>query len=373
MLSYGATLEVDDHFLALATELVIRWRDDAGLHPDIKIGKINSKDLIKVVVYIVSLHLKHIRFASLAAERYPEIMIPQSLPLWERLEILIQSIAEFSGMNQKLVSDAFDILMLRPSDSEFLKMHTSKFMPLILDMGNAWVLRPVSSVNINPFFSILSLLEYRNTNVRHTISSPREDWLRNDLYALFWGTRYQRVKKNIRLREGNSVLTDIDAAIYDNLTGELALFQIKWQDYFFNDVKKLRSKASNLSKDLDEWSERVTQWVEANGLSKLTRTLGIKDIPEKTTSLYLFGISRNAARMQGYGFRTHAEHLAISNWPQFIRHRCNIGPAPCVFQTLFGVLRNEQDHQLALKPMSIEIVVSSKIMRYEDLWNSIES
>jgi len=372
MLSYDSTPEVDNHFLALATRLVLKWRDEAGLHPDIQLGKISSRELTSIVIIVVSLHLKHFHFASIASQKYPEILIPQSLTIWDPLDKLIQDISEFSGMNPTIVSHVFEMLVLKPIDTPFLKTNTSGFVPLLADMGNGYVLRPGSGVYINPFFFILSLLEHRNPNVRHAISSPREDWLRNDLNALFQGVRYQRVEGNIKIREGNVVVTDIDAAIYDNLTGELALFQIKWQDYFFNDVKKLRSKASNLTKNLDEWAEKVTQWIKKNGTTKLTHDLGIRVVPEKNTSIYLFGISRSLARMKGYGFRTHNENLAIANWPQFIRNRSNIGPAPRVFHTLFETLRNQEDEQVKSKPMPIEIIVSDKVMRYNDFWSSIE-
>jgi hypothetical protein len=53
------------------------------------------------------------------------------------------------------------------------------------------------------------------------------------------------------------MLTDIDAVIFDRLTGELALFQLKWQDYSTNSLRETRSKASNLVKELDSCNRQT--------------------------------------------------------------------------------------------------------------------
>ena len=49
---------------------------------------------------------------------------------------------------------------------------------------------------------------------------------------MFSGVKYITIDGNIKLRTGKKIVTDIDAAIFDRTTGELAIFQIKWQDFF---------------------------------------------------------------------------------------------------------------------------------------------
>ena len=52
------------------------------------------------------------------------------------------------------------------------------------------------------------------------------------------------------------MITDIDAAVFDVTTGELGLFQLKWQDFSSSDVAKQRSKAGTSSRRSMLGSER---------------------------------------------------------------------------------------------------------------------
>lgn len=373
MMAYDATPETDYHFLAKAAELMGMWRNDAGLHPEANIDGVKASDLCFVIMFITGIYLKHVHFAGLAAKKYPEISIPQSITLWDSPNELINSIADFSRLDLKTVSKVFDLITLKASDVAVLKEHTSKFMPLLIGSGNGLVLRPISSLVQNPLVSIFTILEYRNPNIRHEIIARREEWLRSHLNAFFLGTRYQQIHTNIKLRKGNSVITDIDAAIHDNLTGELGLFQIKWQDFFYNDVKKLRSRASNLTKELDEWAEKATQWIEEYGVTELYKILGITlTRPINESSVFLFGLSRNVARVQGYGYKVKFENLAVANWPQFMRTRMEVGPAERVIKTIFDTLKSQENDKVNSKPLPFKISLLNKTFHFEDLWSAFE-
>ena len=314
--------------------------------------------------------MKHERFAYLAIKQFPEISIPQSLTIWSPLEDLKKDIAEFTGIDAKIVSSAIDSITLNSNDAYFLKDYSSKFMPMLINLGNGYALKPISSIIRNPFFSAITLLEQRDSNMRNHISLQREKWFQEHIYAMFYGTRYQAVDGNVKLRKGEVTITDIDGAIYDNLTGELAIIQIKWQDFFFNDVKKLRSKASNLIKELEDWAMKVTDWISENGREKLITSLRLKPAAGKSiSSIYLFGLSKNAARMQGYGFDMKSDNLAIATWPQFFRNRFEIGPSERVIHDLFTTLKAQQQGTVPSKPLPLRFEIFNKTMLFEDLWS----
>jgi hypothetical protein len=374
MIEYDTTPEIDNHFFAIATNLVHDWRNEAGFHPEAKFNGVKGADVAMIVLLIVSFHLKHIRFTALASEEFPNINIPQTLTLWAPLEEFANGIARFTGVDIAIVLKSIDIIMMKFDDAESMRQYSSRFMPLLINLGNGFVLRPVSGIIRNPFATIITLLEHRNLKVRHEISAHREEWLRNHLYAIFGGVRYQTVDGNVKLRIGNSMITDIDAAIYDNLTGELALFQIKWQDFFFNDVKKLRSKASNLTREMDEWCEKVSDWITQNGTAKLGKSLRLRNgTGNLITSIYLFGISRNAARMNGYGFSIKSDNLAIANWPQFVRHRFEIGPGEKVISKIFSILKSKEYKKIVATPLPYEFLIGESILRFEDLWAELKT
>jgi hypothetical protein len=250
---------------------------------------------------------------------------------------------------------------------------TTAFRPLLIDLGNGLILRPVSSViTQNPLYSIRRMQEWRDPETINRLSSLREGWLRSDIYALFQGTRYQCVAGSIKIRESGSFTTDIDAAIFDHVSGELALFQIKWQDFITNDVRQLRSKARNFTKEMDAWAGKVESWISHQGMNGIAKSLRLKLEKERQiSSIYLFGVSKSIARTQGYGFIINHEKLAISNWPQFFRLRYEIGPTDNVFKKLHEALRVEMNALLKSRPMPFSITVGDRSILFEDMWQAV--
>lgn len=372
LLGYDSSPDLDHHFLAKALKLYGIWRDEAGFSPGIIVGEVDGNDLMLVIICIISFHLKHIHFALTATKEYPDISLPQNLTIFTIIDELIESVAEFTNVDPAQVTKIFDVIMLKPGDVDMLRKHTSRFMPLLIDVGNGFMIRPISSVLYNPLLSLISTLEYRDPNFRHRLSATREGWLRSHLYAIFSGDRYQKISSNIKLREHNRVITDIDAVVFDTLTGELALFQIKWQDFFYNDVKQLRSKASNLIRELDEWTEKTNKWLDVHTNDELMTYLKLSPVNGKSiTTVRLFAISRNAARMQGYGYRSASPELAIANWPQFYRNRLQTGPTATVISDLFHAIRQESSYTISTHSIPFKINISNKVMNFEDLWSTI--
>jgi hypothetical protein len=381
MMGYEAIPEVDFHFLSEAIRLIVKWREEAGIHPTVQLEEISGSDLAMIVTIMVSSYIKHAKFASLAAKEKPEISIWQSLTIWEPLKELEQNIAESEFLklsasgefDQLLVRKALSAITMRADEVSAFNEHAPFFMPLLLDLGNGLVLCPISSLIRNPFFSIAILQELRYPESKMWISEPREKWMRTELYGLFQGWRYQCLEGNIKIRDDNTIITDIDAAIFDRLTGELALFQLKWQDYSTNNIRQLRSKASNLTNDLDEWADKVTTWINRNGLERLANCFHLKlRKNESITCYYLFGLSHAAARMQGYGFETESESLAIANWPLFVRTRYEIGPTEQVFHELHLTLRRRMNESTTVQPLSITVQVSGFSVKFDGLWNAYE-
>lgn len=373
MMGYDSTEELDWHFMAISTNAVVQWRDEAGLHPDLKIEGVEVSHIIAVVMCLVSFNLKHIKFASIAEQQRKEILIFQSLTIWCSLAELINYISDFTNIEKRIVEQVFEIISFKASDAALIKNHTTKFMPLIINLENDFVLRPVSSIVRNPLNTLKDLLLLRNPQLIAEFNKGRESWLRNYLYAMFMGTRYHRIEGNIALRIDKKFITDIDAVIYDNVTGELALFQIKWQDYHLNDVKKLRSKASNLTKELEEWTKNVYEWISSQGVDRLAHNLRFpKNKKISESKIYLFGLSKDAARMKGYGFELKEERIAIGTWAQFKRNRTEIGPSKSVFGDLFNALKEQENAEIETIPKPVTFKVSDKEFYYKDLWNVAE-
>src|SRR5205085_8452532 len=354
MMGYGAEPEVDYHFLAEALENVSDWRSDAGLHPNTTFGQSTGADITLVAVVLIGLHLKHIRFALVASKHHPKISIPQSLTIWGPEADLARGVSEFTGLDLVNVQTALDVITLRPHEVSFLQSHSTPFMPLLFGLGNGVIVRPVSSLARNPLLSITTLVQWRDPAAVNALLKPREEWLRSEIYALFQGRRYECISGSVKLREKKKVVTDVDATIFDRVTGELALFQIKWQDYHTNDVRQLRSRARTLAGEMDDWAESVTEWLLGKDGMTLAKNLRLSTRKNRPFSaIYLFGISRSTARTHGYGYPTKHPSLALANWPQFHRVRSEVGPAERVFHDMHLVLQTETHETVDARPMPV--------------------
>jgi hypothetical protein len=370
MTGYNAEPEVDDHFIALVAPMILQWRDEAGLHPQARLGAITGADLVSVAHLLVSFILKHIRFVMLGVEKYPEINPRMSLTIWKHPDELAESIASYTGMAKQTVLAALDLFTLRSGDMAYFDVEPAPFVPMLLKISENHLLSPVSSVFRNPLLAVRTILEQRSERVAISIRNPRENWMIDELVALFQGSRYVRIARTVRLKRGKSTVTDIDTAIYDTLTGHLALFQLKWQDFTTHDIRKQRSRAKNFVDQVDDWTTRVANWIVEFGHEGLCRALGLQGYDVEKS--WLFAIGRSAARFQSYGYAPKSSETAIGTWRQFVKLRYEVGPQPNVFEALHQRLVTDRNRPLKRLPIRHEIVVCEQKILFEDLWSQID-
>lgn len=374
MVSYDARIEVDQHYMTEALALATHWREDAGIHAKATLGSITGADIAAVGAALISLHAKHFGCVSVAKKLFGQVSVPQSLTIWGPRDALEESVSIMSGRPAPVVRAVFDALALTSEQARKLAHHSTPLIPLLFDLGNGFILRPVSCLTRNPFTAARTQHQWLDPHAEHAIAAEREDWMRQHLYAMFGGRRYICFPGNLKLRRGGAVVTDIDAAVYDRLTGDVGLFQLKWQDYSTNDVRQLRSKAANLSVELTDWSGKVKSWIEQNGVSALDKSLRLKQKRrEAVRSILLFAISRSVVRTQGYGVKTDVPHLAMAVWPQFIRARMEIGPSERALRDIHARLLEEHGQVPDVHPMSASIRVAGATLHIHDLWNRTDA
>jgi hypothetical protein len=373
MVAYDAWIEVDKHYMAEALALATPWREDSGIHADAKLGPITGGDICGVGAALISLHAKHFGCVSVAKKLFSEVSVPQSLTIWGPRNALEESISFMSGRPAAVVHSAFNALAMTAAQAKKLADHSTPLIPLLFDLGNGFILRPVSCLTRNPFTAAKTQHQWLDPRTEHAIATDREEWMREHLYGMFGGNRYIRIPGNLRLRRGGAVLTDIDAVIYDKLTGDVGLFQLKWQDYSTNDVRQLRSKAANLSAELVDWSGKVKSWLDENGVSALDKSLRLRrKRGEAARSALLFAISRSSIRTQGYGVKTQAPDLAMATWPQFLRARMEIGPSAWSMRDLHERLIEEHAQVPKVHPLPAALSMSGSTLHICDLWNRTE-
>ncbi len=371
MVGYTTTPEIDTFFLHSVIDSTIQWRDEAGIHPEAGLGACTGEDLTAVVNVLLSFYLKHIMFVEEAILRPLGVNQHMSLTIWKKRDELLASLVA-AGASPDVAEAALDLITVRPADAAFFMDEHTPGIPLVIEISEGYLLTPVSGIFRNPFHHIRMLRESASSKLQNAFREHREGWMADDLYRLFQGTRFQLVAGQTRLRRNGKTITDIDAAIFDNITEELVLFQLKWQDFSTSSVRVQRSKAKNFVTQVGAWGEKVTSWLDEFGVAALCKSLKIR-LPggELPTLVRLWAIGRSNARFQSYGYDAGAQVLVLT-WPQFVRLRFEIGLGEDVFAQITD--RAVEETAAAARRTPMPFVIDHRGVRtvFRDIWSSFD-
>lgn len=370
MVGYGADPRLDEHFYGVTVDRATEWRAEAGLHPDLETETLDGSDLGVVMLLMISFYMKHIWFVGRGARTLTGINYAMSLTIWKDPEELVTSISEFSGIPENRVRETFKAIVVTREDSSYFAEEGSVFVPLLIEVSKGYWLAPISSVFRNPFEAVRMLGEHRHPTIGPSIRAPRENWMIEDLSSLFQGNRYRLMTSPTRLKRSNVTITDIDAAIFDVMTGELALFQLKWQDFGSNKLSKIRSRASNFVKQVDDWAKKTEGWIDEFGLDALCKNLQLK-VPGEVSkiSVALFAIGRSNARFRSYGYSVKNDKIAVVTWKQFIRLRLQVGPDENVLSEIHSKAMSEKTYLHDRRPIPYQMQVGEKTLTFENMWS----
>jgi hypothetical protein len=285
---------------------------------------------------------------------------------------MIDSLVSATGASEHELSVALDLITVRSNDANYFLTEQAPSIPLAIELCEGYLLTPVSGVFRNPFNGLRMLRESTSPAIQNAFREHREEWMAEDLYALFDGPRFQRVPGQTKLRRDGQIVTDIDAAIFDNGTGDLVLFQLRWQDFNTSIVKTQLSKAKNFTEQVERWAKKTTFWIDQFGVAALCRELRIK-LPDGAMprNVRLTAIGRSNARFRSYGYHTGKDVLALP-WAQFVRLRYAIGPGQDFFELLMRAVIDENAKRIARKPLPYMLERHGLRVLFKDVWSDVE-
>lgn len=373
MVGYNADPRLDAHFIELIGQRALEWRAEAGIHPDVQEDELNGAEVAAVVMMLASFYLKHIWFVGVGSKRLSGINYCMSMTIWKRPDDLVDSISSFTGIDAGRVERALRAIVVTREDAGYFGAEPTPFMPMLLEISQGYWLAPVSSIFRNPFTAIRMLNEFRHPAIAQSVRKPREQWMISELYALFEGSRYQVVKLPTRLKRGGKLVTDIDAAVLDMTTGELSLFQLKWQDFASNRLGTIRSKAKNFVERVSLWADQVEAWIEEFGEVDLCQSLKLKlPMGAVPTKIMMFAIGRSGARFTSYGYTLTNKNIAACNWNQFVRLRYEVGPAERVLSEIHSRIFSERTRVELRRPLPYSFEIEGRIICFEDMWRAAD-
>ena len=102
----------------------------------------------------------------------------------------------------------------------------------------------------------------------------RENRFRNELFKIFPQENVIKIPNEINISFQN-IRTDIDAVVFDEKTGTLGLFQLKWQDRYDYSMKERYSRITHMFPKANEWICKIKNWISLNDSKSILNALQI--------------------------------------------------------------------------------------------------
>lgn len=315
--SYSSTPEIDCYFMDWARLYLRRIHSQELIASDDMIGGRPFSRYLEVLTALSARSQKHIAYAAILRARYPHVHIRNLLTSHIGRGTFVGSLAEFLDADTEEIKTILKSITL---SSENLDVHTSgsetAWAPIV-QASEGTLLLPNYGLDINPFLFLLADLRARHERDWFRIANDREGRWIEEICRLFDGPRWQTHGRNLKLRSNGRVETDIDFAVLDRKTNELALFQMKWQHPIGFDNRARRSAGKNFIEESNRWIETVNSWLNRFGAAELRKRLGFEDLG--TPNVRMFVLGRYHAHYAG--FDNHDARAVWSDWAHFQRVR----------------------------------------------------
>ncbi len=323
LISYDTTPEIDDYYNEEGHYrlLMMQGYDDFD-NKDI-FGGIEYWKYVTIVESIIGVGIKHTDACFMLKEDNPEVLLENLLTYTQSKQKAISDYAEYMDWSEEEIRQIFEAITLTKDNFDYYLEYPCTPPPIFIEVGGELLIRSVAGCFSNPFSILNRELKRKYKKDYDKAVNNRENRFRNELFKLFPQSNIIKVPKEINI-SFNGIRTDIDAVVFDQTTGALGLFQLKWQDRYGYSMKERYSRISNLFPKANEWITKVKNWVLVNDSNTLLNALQIeKKLNHKADikEVYLFVISRNQMNFTGVDLD---ETVAWSSWYQLIESLASV-------------------------------------------------
>ena len=184
--------------------------------------------------------------------------------------------------------------------------------------NNAEMPRDIADMNKEELLEILKNYTFSNTGKAPLEFSSLRTYSLEVLQHLYLAIKRNNnyVDINAIIKEKSRTLTDIDAVVIDKATGEIALFQLKWQDPTDYSPFALKSKRSNYYLAAEKWLQTIEKWLRDSTNKEIASKLGIKAKYFNKEKVSIFVLGRRRGNYSGN--KPYPYECAWSQWYQII-------------------------------------------------------
>lgn len=284
---------------------------------DASFGGVKFQEYGNCLLLLAAEALIRLSAADAVARSNPALRATRGRTTGWRVAGLAQLLASAPGARLEACFQAVRDLTLGPDEAEAYGNLPRAPLPPLIRTAPDHVLMSVAGCLDEPFQFLLWRLRHQYTADWDRAVDEREQTFRNELYESLTSTmpdRFVTLPRGVKVREKGRVVTDIDAVIFDKATGELGLFQLKWQDPFGASLTRRASSAKNFVPVAERWVAAVSDWVASRGTEDVAAALGIPRRQRRAVQPRLFVLGRLAAHFSE--FQAPDRRAAWGTWPQ---------------------------------------------------------
>lgn len=297
-MTYDTNPRIDNYYIDIGKSEATKMFGRHSFPDHVKFGGIEFHLYCEAVEIMVGWALKHLHFISLLLDRRPQMDFRNLCTLLNfKIDVLgyLQSAVELDSNACKQILDA---LTLTQDNVDYHCAVPGNFVaPAYIEVGGNKVISPIWGNLSHPFLFLLNELKRRYESDWFDNVNHREKMFRDDIYSFFKGDRFYRHSVQLLIKKGGKVLTDIDALVYDKMTGKIALFQLKSQDFFGYSLRQRSNRKQEMLK-ANNWVQLITDWILEQSEEEIAQKIGVHD-PISKSNFRLFVIGRNAANFSG--------------------------------------------------------------------------
>lgn len=314
-MSYANDMEIEEYFhkyAELDTEQDTNW--DMFGSGDL-FGETKYNDYVCSIMDFSGYAIKHYYFAYILKELNPHLMFENLFYLCNDKENLIKLIAENRGIGLEKANSIFECMTLGGHNLSLYNQAIYCAAPFI-QLSQTQVIQSIAGTLHSPFAFMLENLNRKYPREWSTNVGKREPLFRKELYSIFKEDNYWCLNRRVNIISEKYGKTDIDAVIVDKTSGEIALFQLKWQGPTYISTRAMHSKSKNYTDETNKWLQIVNDWIKEVSLEKISNLLGISKKHIDKSKIYIFVLGRHHSN---YSADVIADNSCVwGQWYQFM-------------------------------------------------------
>lgn len=324
-IGYDSDPALDTWFFGLASHLLRMKKGYDSFHYAVTFGGVPFQMYMLGLTFLVSLAIRHERFAEALVAKEPEVRLENVLTVSAEIapfrDDMRAAINFFGGLfdgfeeaTAEQIRTIFNVLSVGRDNTGVLDRPGSA-LPLLIRTSENDCIRCQSAVLANPMQFLLDSLRHHFPRDYDRNQRDREKSMqlavRRVLDEVFSDLEY---RDNVRIRRDARTLTDIDVAVLEPDTGAILLVQLKHQDAYGMDIHSRHARGSRLKQQSATWLAAVGEWIDHSSTAEIASALRLpRNFPEPKTYRVIL------ARHFGYPVADIARppDVAFANWDQF--------------------------------------------------------